>query len=243
MKGSNYASRAIIMAAGTGTRMRPVTVHTPKPMIQVNGVRMIDTILDQLMYNGIREIYIVVGYLKEKFGVLLKKYPNVQLIENPYYQSCNNISSLYVAREYLGNCVILDGDQIIYNPDILQPVFDKSGYCSIWCEEDTEEWLQTVQNGTVTACSRTGGNYGWRLVSISFWSQADGRRLRHLLEVEFDQKRHTDLYWDDVAMFCYPEMFDLGIRAIQREDVVEIDSYEELVQMDRTYESGVEHGE
>ena len=61
--------------------------------------------------------------------------------------------------------------------------------------------------------------------------------------MEFDQKRHTDLYWDDVAMFCYPEMFDLGIRAIQREDVVEIDSYEELVQMDRTYESGVEHGE
>ena len=100
MNGSNYASRAIIMAAGIGTRMRPVTVHTPKPMIQVNGVRMIDTILDQLMYNGIREIYIVVGYLKEKFGVLLKKYPNVQLIENPYYQSCNNISSLYVAREY-----------------------------------------------------------------------------------------------------------------------------------------------
>ena len=95
------ARRAIIMAAGIGKRMQPVTLYTPKPLVRVNGVRMIDTVIRGLHGNGIREIYIVVGHLKEQFAALEEEYPGVRLIENPYYQTCNNISSLYVARDYI----------------------------------------------------------------------------------------------------------------------------------------------
>ena len=62
--------RAIIMAAGLGNRMYPVTLTTPKPLVRVNGIRMIDTVIQGLHQNGIREIYVVVGYLKEKFTYL-----------------------------------------------------------------------------------------------------------------------------------------------------------------------------
>ena len=96
--------RAIILAAGIGKRMNPVTLKTPKPLVKVNGVRMIDTIIKALYDNGITEIYIVVGYLKEQFSEVLKEYQGITLIENPYYATCNNISSLYVARDYLENC-------------------------------------------------------------------------------------------------------------------------------------------
>lgn len=120
----NKVKRAIIMAAGLGTRMKPVTLETPKPLIKVNGIRMIDTVIDALHKNGIYEIHIVVGYLKDRFSELLKDFPDVDIIENPYYDTCNNISSLYVARNYIEDSVILDGDQIIYNPDILAPEFD-----------------------------------------------------------------------------------------------------------------------
>ena len=51
--------RAIIMAAGLGNRMRPVTLTTPKPLVRVNGKRMIDTVIEGLHDNGITEIYIV----------------------------------------------------------------------------------------------------------------------------------------------------------------------------------------
>ena len=102
--------RAIIMAAGKGTRMRPVTLHTPKPLVKVNGKRMIDSVIEALHKNGISEIYIVVGYLKDQFEILPKEYENVKLIENPFYDTCNNISSLYVARDYIENAIILDGD-------------------------------------------------------------------------------------------------------------------------------------
>ena len=135
----NKVKRAIIMAAGLGTRMKPVTLETPKPLIKVNGIRMIDTVIDALHKNGIYEIHIVVGYLKDRFSELLKDFPDVDIIENPYYDTCNNISSLYVARNYIEDSVILDGDQIIYNPDILAPEFDRSGYNSIWTDEETDE--------------------------------------------------------------------------------------------------------
>jgi len=227
--------RAIIMAAGIGSRMNPVTLDTPKPLVRVNGIRMIDTVIQALQYNNIHEIYIVVGYLKEKFNQLKTDYSNITLIENPYFDTCNNISSLYVARDYIENSIILDGDQIIYNKDILSPNFIRSGYNCIWTEQDTNEWLLTVENNIVQSCSRAGGRRGWQLYSVSRWTAEDGCRLKRLLETEFEVKKNRQIYWDDVALFYYPSEFELGIREMNASDIIEIDNLIELATIDTSY--------
>lgn len=232
--------RAIIMAAGLGNRMRPITLRTPKPLVKVNGIRMIDSVIQGLHINGIREIYVVVGYLKEQFLGLAEEYPGVKVIENPYYNTCNNISSLYVAREYIENAMILDGDQIIYKPTILSKEFERSGYNSVWVDGATDEWLQTVENGIVTSCSRTGGIRGWQLYSISRWTAEDGKKLKKHLEIEFEQKNNRQIYWDDVAMFCYPEEYQLGIYPMKKEDIIEIDNLDELIALDDSYKKYAE---
>ena len=232
--------RAIIMAAGLGNRLSPVTLTTPKPLIKVNGTRMIDTAISALHKNGIFEIYVVVGYMKEQFLSLEKDNPGLVLIDNPYYAECNNIASLYVARDYIENAIIMDGDQIIYNPEILSADFAYSGYCSVWTDEKTDEWLQTVENGVVTSCSRNGGKKGWQLYSVSRWNANDGKKLKRHLEIEFEERKNRQIYWDDVAMFCYPEEYKLGIYPISKEDIVEIDNLRELAALDPYYRKYLE---
>lgn len=234
----NKVERAIIMAAGIGERMKPITDTTPKPLIKVNGVRMIDTVIDGLNNNGIKEIIIVVGHLKEQFDVLKEKYNDLIFIENPYYKTCNNVSSLYMAKDYLEKSIIMDGDQVIYNDGVLNPNFELSGYNAIWCDSPTNEWLMTLEDGIVKTCLRDGGSNGWQLYSISRWTSEDAKKLKKHLEIEFEEKNNTQIYWDDIPMFCYPSEYTLGIREMKKGDVIEIDSIDELKEIDDSYCGG-----
>ncbi len=228
-------THAIIMAAGTGTRLQPVTLSTPKPLVKVNGNRMIETIIQGLRSHGITTIYVVVGYLKEQFGFLKKNYPGLSLIENPYYDRCNNISSLFVVREHIGGSIILDGDQIIQNSNALEPRFIRSGYNCVWRDEPTVEWVLEVTDSIVTGCSRVGAPGGWQLYSVSRWTKSDGLRLKRHVEIEFIEKKNTTIFWDDIALFRYPDEYRLGIKAMEADDVIEVDTLEELIKLDPSY--------
>ena len=224
--------RAVIMAAGFGSRLRPLTDTTPKPLLRVGGQPMIENLIEALHANRIREIYIVVGYLKEQFLPLAQADPDITLIENPDYATANNISSLYYAREHLEEAVILDGDQLISDASILNPFFQRSCYCAIQRDGHTDEWLLTVEHDRITHCSRDGGEADssgpacWELHSVSFWTKEDGARLRAQLEAEYPA--NNQIYWDDIPMFCYPQDYELGIRPIEADALVEIDSLADL---------------
>lgn len=229
---------AIIMAAGLGTRMHPLTYKTPKPLISVQGKPMIESVIDGLHQNNINDISVVVGYLGEQFGYLSNKYPGVKLIKNPYYDRYNNISSLYVARKELKNTIILDGDQLIQNPKILQRDFLYSGYAGSRVGSWTDEWIMHVDsNNVILSCDRDGNDHGWRLYSLSKWTAEDSAKLKKYLIQEFENEEYRDLYWDDIAMFEHFDKFTLTMMPINDGDIIEIDSVAQLEKINQHAEN------
>ena len=102
-----------------------------------------------------------------------------------------------------------------------------------------------VSDGRVTECSRTGGEQGWVLYSISRWTAEDSERLRRHIELDFADETKRGLYWDDTPMFTHFGEYELGIREMRAEDVAEIDSLEELAAVDSSYQrclGGVKNG-
>jgi len=227
--------RAIIMAAGLGTRLRPATNDTPKPMVKVNGVRMIDTVIDALHANGINEIHVVTGYKAERFAEVKAKYPDIDILYNPYYETRNNISSMYVARKYLKNVICVDGDQLVSNARIFDPYFEESGYSGFEIHEETDEWIMYPdENGYVKSAS-IGGDHGYQLYGVSRWTEEDGKKLIKYIEEEYEVNKNYDIWWDNIPIFIHPENFKIKIRNMNPEDIVEIDNYYELLDMNKKY--------
>ena len=227
----NKVQRAIIIAAGTGSRLMPLTQTTPKPLLEIKNKVMIETMIEGFIENEITDIIIVVGYLKEKFLYLKDKYKrgNITYIHNTKYNEANNIYSLYLAREYLGDCIICDGDLILHNKKILTPFFEYSGYCAMYTEYTDKEWLLNIdEEAFITACSRTGGEDGYQLFSVSFWTKEDGKKLRKYLRDYVEGEHPLDIYWDDIPMFKCFDKFKLKIRKISQGDIIEIDTLSEL---------------
>ena len=227
--------RAVIFAAGEGRRLRPVTLTTPKPLIPVNGVRFIDTIIGALHANGIDEIYIVTGYMAGRYADLPARYPGVTLLHNPDYATCNNISSAFVAREHLENALVSEADLLIQNPAVCARDFTRSCYCALPPEHEHEWWLSLDASGTIVGCDTTGRVGQRQLIGVSCWTAEDARRLRRLLERTFLTEQTRDIYWDELALLRYPGAFSLGVREATHADIAEIDTLEELARADARY--------
>ena len=229
--------RAVIMAAGEGRRLRPITQETPKPLIPVNGTRMIDTAIRALRANGIAEIYVVVGYRRQCYAALPAQYPGLTLIENPYYDACNNISSAFVARQFLRDAILMEADFLLCNHEMLRPEFTRSAYCALRVPQpNPEEWMLTLDGaGTIVSCAADGSAGTHQLFGISFWTAEDGARLAAHLERAFLEEGRRDVYWDTLPLFAYAAEYALGVRELGGGDIVEIDTLEDLIKADPVY--------
>ncbi len=225
--------KAIVVAAGFGSRMAPVTLKTPKPLVEVNGVRIIDTLLDALLAAGITSIFIVRGYKKEQFDSLLEKYPMVRFVENPLYNESNNISSVYAAKDLIDRCYICEADLIISDPSIITKYQYESNYLSSPVKE-TDDWCFVTRGGYIKSVA-IGGEDVEQMIGISYWNEEDSAKLRADLEKVWNSRGGKENYWDNVPLKICKKDFHISVRECPRTAVTEIDNYSELVIIDPRY--------
>ena len=228
--------RAVFIAAGFGSRLVPVTLNTPKPLVRVNGKRIIDGLIDACLLAGIDEIYIVRGYLAEQFDQLLYKYPMIKFLENPSYNEANNISSAMVARYLLSNAYVFEADLLISNPAIIKKYHYTSDFLAIK-KEWTDDWCFEVKDGIIKE-EKVGGKGAncWQMVGISYWNKADGYKLSNDIEYVFNTPGGKERYWEQVPLVFAKENYSVEINPCSEEDIIEIDTFRELKAIDKTYD-------
>lgn len=230
----NYrVKRAVIIAAGFGSRMVPITLNTPKPLVRVKGQRIIDSCLDAIKAAEIEEVYIIRGYLGEQFDQLLYKYPNVKFIENPMYNEANNLSSVVCAGDLLQNAYIVEADLLLYNGKLIKKYQYSSNYLGIPVER-TDDWCVTLSGGYINKMA-IGGKNCYQMVGISYWTAIDGKKLFSDAREVFNSPGGKERYWDQVPLEYCAKDFKVEIRECSFSDIKEIDTFNELKQLDETY--------
>lgn len=225
--------KAIILAAGFGQRLAPVTLDTPKPLVKVKGVRILDTLLDALMAKGITNITIVRGYKKEQFDELLEKYPTVRFVDNPEFNLANNISSLVHAIDRIDRCYICEADLIINNPDVIRTYEYRSVYYGTKVAE-TDDWCFSLKNGAPDDYRR-GGTDCYQGIGISYWDAEDCEKLKTDLLKVYNSRGGRENLWEMVPLKIMRRNYKPEIRECSPADVTEIDTFPELIAVDPNY--------
>ncbi len=228
------AKRAVFIAAGFGSRMVPITLNTPKPLVRVKGKRIIDTLLDACLEAGIEDIYIVRGYLGEQFDQLLYKYPMLHLLDNPVYNEANNISSAMVARNLFSNSYVFEADLVLSNPKIITKYHYTSDFLAI-PKDRTDDWCFVVKDGVIKE-EKVGGENCWQMVGISYWNKEDGENLAEDVPAVFSGPGGKERYWEQVPLVYKKENYKVGVRECKEDDIIEIDTFRELKELDPAYD-------
>lgn len=221
--------RAILMAAGMGTRMRPLTDTMPKPLIDVNGKPMIETVIDGLKARGIDDITVVTGYLAEKFDVLYERYPGIKIIKNPDYQVINNISSIYYARESLkgADCFICEADLFVSDADMFKAEPNESCYFGKFVEGHSDDWVfDRNKDGYITRVGKVGDSL-YNMCGVAYFKEKEANIIAEAIEKQYGVSGYEDMFWDDVVNNNLDKL-KLKVHPVKDNQIVEIDTVEEL---------------
>lgn len=225
---------AIILAAGKSDRFAPFTYERPKGLFRVKGEVLIERQIQQLQRAGIRDIYVVVGYMKEKFFYLENKY-GIKLIINNEFGRKGNIYSLYVARDYLSNTFICCADHyFIRNPFTYENPDNHSYRVCSFQKGKFREFAVKCSDADVITKMTVGGNSSLAMVGPAYMNEQFSKRFKELMEREINDFGVDSLFWEEFYA-KHSDQLTFYKREIDSEDIMEFDSIEDLRKFDSEF--------
>ena len=226
--------RAIILAAGRGKRLRPLTDKCPKPLLEVKGKPIIEHTIEAMISRGIKEILIVTGYKHKKFDYLVSKYSGKAFIVTNQRWKESNLTSMHCALPYMhvdanAAVMLVDGDTII-KPEAIKQKVSHSMYCYT---DETEacEWSMKLDKGgkiieVIEDLSEKKSFHALR--SFSYWAGNELAAFRFGIQYAHDSKLQPP-YYDNIALLGVNE----GLRnlygcRVSKKDFVEIDTIADI---------------
>lgn len=223
---------AVIMAAGMSTRFAPLSYEKPKALLRVRGEILIEREIRQLQEAGIRNITLVVGYMKEKLFYLEDKF-GVKIVVNGDYSRYNNPSSLMLVTELLDNTYVCSSDNY-FTENVFEPYVYRAYYAAVYAPGKTDEYCMTVnRKDRITAVS-VGGEAAWFMIGHVYFSREFSRAFVRILKDEYDRPPTKTQLWEDLLIRHLGEL-EMYIRRYDASAVKEFDSLDELRDFDPNY--------
>jgi CTP:phosphocholine cytidylyltransferase-like protein/thiamine kinase-like enzyme len=223
---------AILLAAGFGSRAVPLTYETPKGLLAVHGEPMVEREIRQLQAAGIKDIVLVVGYLKEQFEHLIDKF-GVELVYNPEFATKNNLASLYHVRDRLRNSYILVADNWIRDNPFHQWEPD-SWLAGLYFDGPTAEWAVTLGARNLVKSIRIGGADTWALLGPAHFTAEFSAEYVPLLEQAYATLGTEDWYWEHVIKENLSRL-PFHLLPQDQDQIHELENLAELRAFDPTY--------
>lgn len=218
---------AIILAAGKSNRFAPFTYEKPKGLFRVKGEILIERQIEQLQAAGVNEIYVIIGYMKEKFFYLEQKY-GVHLVVNNEFGKKGNLYSLYVARQYLEDTFICCADHYFVNNPFLADNKDNVSYraCTFYSGKFREFSVECSDAGVITAME-VGGKDSLAMVGHAYMNKKFSSVFRQFMEAEIDDFGVSSMFWEE---FYAKHIRQLTFykKQFENSEILEFDSIEDL---------------
>lgn len=216
---------AIILAAGFGMRMVPINLTTPKALLEVNNEPLIERIIKQLHEICVRDITVVVGFMKESFEYLIDEF-GVELVVNSDYAGKNNLSSLALVVDRISNSYIVPSDiWCDQNP------FNSHEMYSWYMVSDLVDNESDVRVNRKMELAKTDGHSGGNaMVGIAYILEEDAVTIRKRIVMMNASGTYDGDFWE-VALYDGDKMV-IPARVVHASDVVEVNTYEQLRELD-----------
>ena len=229
---------AILLAAGCGTRLRPITFRIPKPLVKIKGKALIETVIESLKTRGVERYIVVTGYLSSQFEYLLEKYSGIELVNNVEYKNTNNIGSLNLVCELLqkttSNVFICDSDLYVRDVNMFVADLDHSCYFGKMVYGHSDDWVLDVNDcGKITRVGKVG-NDQFNMVGVAWFKNKDAKLLGKLIEKTCRKPGYENMFWDDVVNLNLDKL-NLIVHEIKPDQITEIDTIAELAEIEHLY--------
>ncbi|MBO4871824.1 MAG: phosphotransferase [Lachnospiraceae bacterium] len=225
---------AIIMAAGMSTRFVPLSLEKPKGLLVVKNEVLIERQIEQLQEAGIKKIVIVLGYKKEAFFYLERKFEGIKIIINPEFNTKNNTHTLYLARGYAGNSYICSSDDYFEENPFEEYVY-QSYYSAVHVTEKTNEWYMIPDaRGNIAKVEKSGRD-GFIMLGHVYWDRAFSAAMMKLLSDDAEVGNYDEVLWEQVLAEHVKTLPPMEIKVYPPDVIFEFDSLDELRQFDANY--------
>ena len=229
---------AIIMAAGRSKRCMPLSNYLPKGLFEIKGDTMVERQIKQLHDAGVKEIVLVVGYLKEKYYEMAKNYPGLIVIDNEEWAEKNNISSLYAAKDYIKNSYICCSDNWFAHNVYRDYVYD-SYYAAKYSDEFINEDCVKAfdENGYMREVKR-GGEKSWYIIGEAFWRKDFSDKFKDYMVKEYYDPEMKYMLWDHFYA-KHIDTLNMKIRKTDDAECKEFDTTEEIIAFNPSFKEFV----